>query len=78
MQHPILAVLEGGVAPDVASWEARAQVEVATLIELYLSQRPAPGPSRHRDLYERWAQELREAGEARLASQGDRRLQAVG
>lgn len=77
MQHPLLGLLDDGDAIDVEAWEAHAQVDIATLIDLYLRQRPSPGPSRHHDLFQRWAQELRVAGEARLTAVGDRRLRVA-
>lgn len=62
--------------PDQAAlvWQARAQVEIATLIERYLSEHPSPPTASHPAAYRRWASGLRAAGDAALARLGERRL----
>ncbi len=78
VQGPILSAVDGGVAADVQAWEARAQIDVALLIDRYLAESPPPGESHHAELFALWSRQCRAAGEARLASLGARRLRQAG
>jgi hypothetical protein len=68
---------EGGDVATVETWEARAQTDIGILIHRYLAEHPPAGPSRHHDLYERWASQLQAAGRARLQALGAAQLRAV-
>lgn len=77
MQHPILAPLEGGAAPSVESWEARAEYDIGVLIARYLAEHPSPSESQvHRDFLS-WSAALRCDGQARLQEQGETPLQVA-
>lgn len=77
MQGPILKSHDGGQPRDAAEWEARARLDVAVLIERYLTENPPPPGAFHADLYRSWAASLRGAGQAHLAELGADRLRAV-
>lgn len=47
-------------------WQARAQLDLAAIVERYLAQNPPPAMATDHRLYRRWAGELREAGEGDL------------
>ncbi len=69
-QPPILMGHAGGGEDETRIWEARAQLDLAVLIERYLTQNPPPPTSSHPHLYRAWASELRLAGEAGLGELG--------
>ena len=75
--QPVLTSHDGGQPHDVAEWEARARLDVAILIERYLSQNPPPAASAHAEKYRSWASGLRAAGEAHLVALAARRLRAA-
>ena len=77
MNRPILKGHDGGPPRDVAEWEARARIDVAILIERYLTENPPPTASVHAEKYQAWAAGLRAAGEAHLTDLGAARLRAV-
>jgi hypothetical protein len=62
---------------SVAEWQARARLDIAVLIERYLTENPPPAGSRHAGLYSAWAAGLRAAGEAHLAELQAHRLRVV-
>lgn len=77
MQHPILMGHDGGGEDDTLIWEARAQVDLAVLIERYLVENPPPARASHPHLYRAWAADLRLAGEAGLEAMGAVRLRTA-
>jgi hypothetical protein len=77
MQHPILTGHDGGGETAALTWEARAQVDLAILIERYLMENPPPPRATHPHLYRAWAADLRLAGEAGLAALGAARLRSA-
>lgn len=68
---------EGGTEAAVIAWEGRAQINIAVLIERYLTESPPPGPTRHLAHYQAWADDLRAAGKARLEVAGARRFRVA-
>lgn len=58
-------------------WEARAQVDIAVLIERYLTENPPPPAATHPHLYRAWASDMRLAGEAGLEDLAVPRLRVV-
>lgn len=77
MQDPIGQLVGEAPPGSVDEWEARAQLDIGLLIARYLADRPAPGRSRHADLYRQWSDSLQAAGRSRLMDVGARRFQAV-
>lgn len=73
-QPPILRGHDGGRQDDARVWEARAQVDLAVLIERYLTENPPPPGATHHHLYRAWASDLRLAGEEALGALGAARL----
>ncbi len=57
-------------------WEGETQIAIGGFIRSYLADHPPPGPTVHPALYEDWARQLLEAGEARLAVGRAMRLSA--
>lgn len=73
-QGPILRGHDGGGEAEALVWEARAQADMAVLIERYLTENPPPPRATHHHLYQAWASDLRLAGEVGLEALGAPRL----
>ncbi|MES2867848.1 MAG: hypothetical protein V4703_14015 [Actinomycetota bacterium] len=69
-QPPILTSHDGGGERDALIWQARAQVDIAVLIERYLIEHPPSASATDPALYRAWAAELRAAGEEDLRALG--------
>lgn len=77
MQHPLMEAHDGGAEDAVLAWEGRAQLDIAVMIERYLTENPPPGQSHHPRHYRAWTADLRTAGEVRLAAARARRLRVA-
>jgi hypothetical protein len=66
--------LEGGATAAVQTWEARAEADLAVLIQRYLAEHPCPGPSLIEADLARWSRALAADGQARLAELDQPRL----
>ncbi len=72
-----LAMEERERERDALVWQARAQTDLAVLIERYLMEHPPPSAATDPDLYRGWAADLRAAGQADLEALAARRLRVA-
>jgi hypothetical protein len=77
MQPPILTPHRGGATTTVETWEARAEGDIAVLIDRYLAEHPCPAPSPVHDDLVRWSHALAADGRARLRELGAARLRSA-
>lgn len=74
MQHPLMAVHEGGHEISAEEWDARTSADIAALIAQYLRRHPAPRGSLTAQTWLVYCEQLSADSDVRLAALGARRL----